>query len=100
RYVVPVSAPLADERLRVIGPELQSGGAFAVGTIPASRAFSLAANPQPESDARGVAKPLRLVVAVARQVVDLGESQVPERVPIGHLRELPQPLHAAANTDL
>ena len=96
--VFPVAGPLPDQRLRVIGTELQGRGPDPV-LLPGPHGFPLAADGQAEADAGRVEEALRLRLVRPGQVFNIREPEVPAPVHLRRLREAPQVVHAASDPD-
>src|SRR5688500_1728531 len=61
RNVAPVACAFANQRLRIVGPELQCRSALAVSPLAVADRFPFSLDSNAEADTRRVQKPLRLV---------------------------------------
>src|SRR5262249_3370418 len=86
--ILPVAGPLPDERLRVIGAELQSRGSDSI-LLSGSDGLPLTADGQAEADAGRVQEALRLRLVGPGQVFNVRESKVPAPVQLWRLCEAP-----------
>ena len=98
--VLPVAAPLSNDRPRIGGAEFERGGSRSVCEIALADALAFASDLEAKPDARRVAEPLRLGVAGPWKIVNLRKAEVPALMELWRLRVCPESLHRRADENL